>query len=270
MMQVISICRFSYPAEGGVQREHKSLEERCAYLHDPTRLNVRFNCLETLTLPSIRGQSDADFTFAILIGDSLPEAAKDRLKTLTADIPQVQIIERESGPYRQITQEVVDSLRLPDAELCAQFRLDDDDAVGLQFVEDIRTVTEKSSRLLDFGGKMAVDFSTGFAVRPGKDGLRGALLHQQLWTPGLAIVMRPHSKRSILNYGHHKLHQEMPTVTIPDKNMFVRSFHGDNDSLAVRIGATYDYQSLDQFTVQYFKETFNIDNDAVKAAWSDD
>ena len=229
-----------------------------------------FNCLETLTLPSIRGQSDADFTFAILIGDSLPEAAKDRLKTLTADIPQVQIIERESGPYRQITQEVVDSLRLPDAELCAQFRLDDDDAVGLQFVEDIRTVTEKSSGLLDFGGKMAVDFSTGFAVRPGKDGLRAALLHQQLWTPGLAIVMRPHSKRSILNYGHHKLHQEMPTFTIPDKNMFVRSFHGDNDSLAVRIGATYDYQSLDEFTVQYFKETFNIDNDAVKAAWSDD
>ena len=177
MMQVIGICRFSYPAEGGVQREHKSLEERCAYLHDPTRLNVRFNCLETLTLPSIRGQSDADFTFAILIGDSLPEAAKDRLKTLTADIPQVQIIERESGPYRQITQEVVDSLRLPDAELCAQFRLNDDDAVGLQFVEDIRTVTEKSSGLLDFGGKMALDFSTGFAVRPGKDGLRAALLH---------------------------------------------------------------------------------------------
>ena len=92
------------PSGGGVQREHKSLEERCAYLYDPTRLNVRFNCLETLTLPSIRGQSDADFTFAILIGDSLPEAAKDRLKTLTADIPQVQIIERESGPYRRITQ----------------------------------------------------------------------------------------------------------------------------------------------------------------------
>ena len=96
-----------------------------------------FNCLETLTLPSIRGQSDADFTFAILIGDSLPEAAKDRLKTLTADIPQVQIIECESGPYQQITQAVIDSLRLPDAELCPQFRLDDDDAVSLQFVEDI-------------------------------------------------------------------------------------------------------------------------------------
>ena len=190
----------------GGQREYKSLEERCAYLYDLTRLNVRFNCLETLTLPSIRAQSDAHFTVAILIDDSLAEAAKDRLKTLTADIPQVQIIERESGPHRQIMQDVNDSLRLPDAELYAQFRLDDDDAVGLQFVEDIRTVTEKTSGLLDFSRKIALEFSTGFAVRPGKDGLRAALLHQQLWTPGLAIVMRPHSRHSILNYGHHKLH----------------------------------------------------------------
>ena len=134
---------------------------------------------------------------------------------------------------------------MPDAELCASFHLDYDDAVGLQFIEDIRTVREKSSGLLDFGGKMAFDFNTSFAVRPGKDGLRAALLHQQLWTPGLAIVMRPHSRRSVLNYGHHKLDQEMPTVTIPDKSMFVRSFHGDDDSLALRIGATYDYQLLE-------------------------
>ena len=77
------------PSGGGGQREHKSLEGRYAFLHDPTRLNVRFNCLETLTLPSIRAQADADFTFAIMIGDRFPGAAKDRLKTLTADIPQV-------------------------------------------------------------------------------------------------------------------------------------------------------------------------------------
>ena len=57
-------------------------------------------------------------------------------------------------------------------------------------------------------------------------------------------------------------------VTIPNKNIFVRGFHGDNDSLAVRIGATFDYQILDYFTVQYFKDTFKIDNEAVKAACS--
>ena len=33
-MQVIGICRFSYPAEGGFQRLHESLEERCAYMYE--------------------------------------------------------------------------------------------------------------------------------------------------------------------------------------------------------------------------------------------
>lgn len=50
-MQVIGICRFSYPAEGGFQRLHESLEERCAYLYEDERLNKRFSTLETVTLP---------------------------------------------------------------------------------------------------------------------------------------------------------------------------------------------------------------------------
>lgn len=53
-MQVIGICRFSYPAEGGFQRLHESLEERCAYLYEDERLNKRFATLETVTLSSIR------------------------------------------------------------------------------------------------------------------------------------------------------------------------------------------------------------------------
>ena len=57
-MQVIGICRFSYPAEGGFQRLHESLEERCAYLYEDERLNKRFATLETVTLPSIRAQTD--------------------------------------------------------------------------------------------------------------------------------------------------------------------------------------------------------------------
>lgn len=38
-MQVIGICRFSYPAEGGFERLHESLEERCSYLYEDERLN---------------------------------------------------------------------------------------------------------------------------------------------------------------------------------------------------------------------------------------
>ena len=71
-MQILGICRFSYPALGGFQIEHDSIEERCDYLYAPEQLDMRFSCFETLTLPSIRAQSDPNFTFVILIGESLP------------------------------------------------------------------------------------------------------------------------------------------------------------------------------------------------------
>ena len=143
-MQVIGICRFSYPAEGGFQRLHESLEERCAYLYEDERLNKRFATLETVTLPSIRSQTDKDFSFFVFIGSSLPQASKDRIYAAVRDIPQVQIIEREPGPYRTEMQSIFDEVRNPDAEICAQFRLDDDDAVGVDFVKNLRIAASRS------------------------------------------------------------------------------------------------------------------------------
>ena len=49
-MQILGICRFSYPALGGFQIEHDSIEERCDYLYAPEQLDMRFSCFETLTL----------------------------------------------------------------------------------------------------------------------------------------------------------------------------------------------------------------------------
>lgn len=266
-MQVIGICRLSYPAEGGFQRLHECLEERCAYLYEDERLNKRFATLETVTLPSIRSQTDKDFSFFVFIGSSLPQASKDRIYAAVRDIPQVQIIEREPGPYRTEMQSIFDEVRNPDAEICAQFRLDDDDAVGVDFVKDLRIAARRSQSILNYSGKIAIDFSSGFAATFTDRGVKLALIQKRLWTPALAILLLPRCKRSILNYGHHRLAEDMPVVTIPNQNMFIRSFHGDNDSLAFRVGATYDYQEIDDFTARYVKKTFNLDYEDVNEAW---
>ena len=80
----------------------------------------------------------------------------------------------------------IDDLRSPKAELRTQFRFDDNDAAGLEFVEDIRTLTEKSKKLFEFGRKMAVVFSTGFAVKPSDADLRAALLDSHIGRTMLA------------------------------------------------------------------------------------
>ena len=58
-MQVIGICRFSWPGIGGFQVEHETLEQRIAFLYAPERMEERFRTFETVTLPPLR------FTFFV-------------------------------------------------------------------------------------------------------------------------------------------------------------------------------------------------------------
>jgi hypothetical protein len=53
-MQVIGLCRFSYPALGGFQVLHDTTEDRMAYLWSKERLEERFRLLETVALPCLR------------------------------------------------------------------------------------------------------------------------------------------------------------------------------------------------------------------------
>ena len=46
-MQVIGLCRFSYPGEGGFQVTHDSLRARMAHLYAPARMEERFATFET-------------------------------------------------------------------------------------------------------------------------------------------------------------------------------------------------------------------------------
>ena len=115
-MQVIGLCRFSYPAIGGFQVEHETLEDRIAFLYAEDRLEERFRFFECFTLPSLRGQLDDDFTFLIMIGDSLPDHHRQRLEALVEDIPQVVIQSHPPRKHREVMKEAINSVRRFDGE----------------------------------------------------------------------------------------------------------------------------------------------------------
>ena len=51
IVQVVGLCRFSYPAFGGFQLEHDTIAAREAFLYAPQRIKERFQSFEALTLP---------------------------------------------------------------------------------------------------------------------------------------------------------------------------------------------------------------------------
>ena len=160
-MQVIGLCRFSYPALGGFQVEHDTPSDRSTFLYARDRIEERFATFETFTLPPLRAQTDGDFTFLVVIGDDLPSPYHDRLRDLLADIPQAVIQAHAPGPHRAVMKHAINSVRDDRKLPCFQFRMDDDDAVSVTFIERLREAAQDCRPLLRKNKHVAIDFNQG-------------------------------------------------------------------------------------------------------------
>ncbi|WP_037314949.1 putative rhamnosyl transferase [Ruegeria halocynthiae] len=233
-MQVIGLCRFSYPAHGGFQIEHETIEERRSYLYDPARLEERFRLFETTTLPCFKEQTDEEFELLIVIGTCLPKPALDRLHDLTAGMKQVKIVARSPMRHRRVMKEVLNTARIdPDAP-CLQFRHDDDDAVSVDFIERLRLATKDGEGLMRNSKYVAIDYNSGFLARFSDRGIQAAQIFRPLLGVGFGMYVRGGCDSTIMNFGHHRIGNFMPVISYPDAPMWVRTLNQFNDSPLAR------------------------------------
>jgi hypothetical protein len=265
-MRVIGLCRFSYPALGGFKRMHDTVAAREAYLYDPARLALRFAHFESLTLPSIAGQSNGDFTFLVVTGDTLPEPWRTRLNDLAADVPQMQVVEMEPMRHRDAMRLAIKAALGDDETESIQFRLDDDDAVALGFVQSLRWFERSTRRMRRTWRNMAFEYNRGYAVRLSEHGIEAEEVQTHFWACGLAVLFQPGDPKTVMNYGHHKLHLEMPTLIHPAPGMYLRALHGDNDTGTAQHGGSL--APLDEAQRALFRRRFNVDEDRVKALFA--
>jgi len=266
-MQVIGFCRFSYPAEGGFQVEHGSIRDRMAYLYAPARMEERLRHFECICLPGLKGQTDPDFTFLILVGDSLPDAYLDRLRALVADFPQARIVARPPGPHRQVCQEVINAARDMDTP-CLEFRHDDDDAVAVTFVETLRAAARDCTALTAAHRLVGFDWNRGFVARPDAKGLRAEPNVTPYWGVAQAVAVQPRVRQTVMNFGHNKINQFMPTVTFTDPPMFVRGHNDHNDSRQKKHVKAVDLPRLDAAGEAEMRRLFAIDADQIRTVFA--
>ena len=163
-MQVIGLCRFSYPALGGFQREHETIEQRKAFLYDEAHLKHRLRLFRAFNLPSILAQTDTDFQYLILVGNDLPVWARDQLNDLTKWADHIKILPYPSHPHRQIAEQVIlDHLDVAHAH-SIQFRLDDD-AVHRTFIERLKTTAAVG--VIDYANKPRLPSTMHAVMRSG-------------------------------------------------------------------------------------------------------
>lgn len=258
--EVIGLCRFSYPALGGFQRRHDTPEARARYLYAPARLEERFRLFETVTLPSLRAQTDPDFTFLVVIGTDFPQ--RDRLEALLADLPQAVIRAFPPGRQRDVMARAITEARRPGPRFSQQFRLDDDDGVGRSFVARLRQTVQDARPLFERNRRVAIDFNRGHVLRASVAGIHALPVTRAFWTPGLAVVLREDAPKTVMNFGHKELWKHMTTISLNDPDMFIRGMNDHNDS---DLGIAEPLPLLDPEQARAFEAAYGVSAAHVQA-----
>jgi len=88
LVQIGGLIRFSLPTNGGFQKNPADLAEKLATVYAPARMAQRFRYFENICLPSLKNQTDGEFTVGVLVGTDMPAKYRLRLESLLEDVPQ--------------------------------------------------------------------------------------------------------------------------------------------------------------------------------------
>jgi hypothetical protein len=231
--QIVGVCRFSYPATRGFKVSADDPADTAEALYDPARMQRRFVYFEHVCLPSLAAQTDGGFTLVALVGDAMPIRWRRRLKSLRERHPFLQICAAEPLGPLQATRRAFRVGADEGVPYVTGFRLDDDDAVSVDFVEKLRRT---SDQMLGTGWANAetpgvIAFQTGLFWALDEPGLP-VYRHSETRPTGQASAMVTafDFQHNIFRWNHAHLLAHARCWTDPAADMFVRTLHSGNDS----------------------------------------
>ena len=240
--QVIVVIRFSYLAETGFQMARKGLDGARAALYDAERLARRFRLFETLTLPSLLRQSDADFTLAVLIGEDFPAIFRQRLEGVIAPLQDGRIIALPPYNNYKSTKLAIEACVHPATTHIISLRLDDDDALGLDVIAAQKRIAPIVASAGPADAPAVICFNNGLFLELSDTGNRiyGVIEKLPLGI-GMGMIAPVGARPTIFSTDHRQVHTRWNTYTEALTPRFIRTVHRDNDSGAHVSGARMDY-----------------------------
>lgn len=235
-LDILGILRFSMVLKsnrGFPSLVNLSYEERCAILFDKARMEQRFWLLEQTLLPSLLAQSDLDFRLAFLVTPNLPAPYLDRLKGLLRPLPQAFIVSVPPARFLRFgCLRARDQAIRPDASAWATFRIDDDDALAVDYIGRLRRSLSKIRRTtaLTFsrGLELSIQAGSHGVMQPDNRPCSGA---------GLALLCIDDDAASLFptvyQLGpHRRVGDHVPVMEETSGPGFLRLLHGHNVSHA--------------------------------------
>lgn len=244
-IQIKVLIRFSYLSDGGFAISNLTYKELENRLYDRARLEKRFWLFENLTIPSLVRQTDSNFKVGILIATSFPEKEVFRLKELIRSFDNFQLIQLPTMIHIRAIYQSFDLLTTdPGTTHVASFRLDDDDAVHKDAIKRTREHAENMVETrINRDNPFIISFNRGFYLRTKTDNSDysfGEFYEKTPVAAGMSIVSPVDNRCNVFRRNHRKANQYFNCYSDMTDPMFIRTFHGENDSTVVPTGRVGD------------------------------
>ncbi|PYF10958.1 putative rhamnosyltransferase [Rhodobacter viridis] len=229
--QIVGLIRFSFVTVGDFYPGFDTVEDMKAFLFDEARLERRFRLFEGICLPTLKAQTDQDFTCIFLVSQDFPTKWRKRLDMLLEGLPFVQIVEKPPMNHYQGIREAFAEVPSAGFTHRTTFRLDDDDAVNLNFIATLRGLAEKVHMIPAKDEPIGISFNRGLYLTYSKKGTSYQRAVER--TPlsiGTALLAPVAFAGNIYAYNHRALGQYHNTWMDQQDIVYLRTLHRDNKS----------------------------------------
>lgn len=223
-MKTFGHCRFSYFGHSDTGRAIANLDAARALLWNDQRMAVRFHLFETITLPSIVHQTDPDFTFVVISSEQMPAVHRDRLAALVAGHANIRLLWTAKTDISKASRPILLEASNDGRDRALHFRLDDDDAVSVDFVQRLK----QAATPLD--PTAVISFPYGVMGYLDDGVARHREFRKHAIAIGYGIVKAPDDFRSPFLIQHRKYAEQHPGVTDSSFPAYHYTRHSTNNT----------------------------------------
>lgn len=215
------ITRFNIPAkyEGGRNQSVLSIDPRTNRKY----LDERFRLFEKYTFPSIRKQSNQQFTWLVLFSNQTPKEYVSRvvkLKGKWENFRPLYLTDKEAYNFNEYLNDVLSEY---DSDYYITTRIDNDDAISVKFIERIQNYCFRKEI-----EKAVLSFSYGLQLTEKNK----TVAHQTILGNHFITLVAPREpeNKTIISFPHGMIPKEIPRIDIGNRReaMWIEVVHGSN------------------------------------------
>ncbi len=224
-MKVIGYCRFSYFGITDTGRRIATEEDAQTLLWTKNRMACRFHLFKNLLIPSLKAQTDQDFIVYVITSKEMPRNYHTRLARIVRDVPQIRILKIENQDLHKVLRKTIFEDSDEGTKRTVQFRIDDDDALGVEVIEHLR----KDGEFLP--EKTLISYPRGVTSFLDGEVARCSAQFRTYIAIGLATVNGPGDYRNPFLMQHRRAFQKRPSFVDPSFIAYICTLHSVNNTL---------------------------------------